>query len=121
MTGATNGRLVFDSDRAAAKVGRRSASVFGRTLLYRSDRWTVDVVVHSGAADLRLFHGQVLDERSGAPLARAEVTLDDDVVRTDDFGQFSLSEIMRPGQRVLRVRTDDHELICPIPADQADE
>jgi len=115
VTGATNGRLVFDSDRAAAKVGRRSASVFGRTLLYRSDRWTVDVVVHSGAADLRLFHGQVLDERSGAPLARAEVTLDDDVVRTDDFGQFALSAIRRDGQRVLHVRTADQQLLCAIP------
>jgi len=112
---------VFDSHRAAAQVGRRSASVYGRTLLFRYGRYTVDLVVHPGAADLRLFHGQVVDERSGAPLAKAEVSLDgDEGARTDEFGQFALSAIRVDAQRVLQIRTPDHDLICAIPPTAAD-
>lgn len=116
MTARRNGRLVFDSERAAANVGRRSGDGFGRMLLFRSDRYAVDVVVHAPADDLRLYHGQVVDERSGSPVASADVRLgDDETVRTDEFGQFSLSELAREGRCVLTVQTSDAELVCPIP------
>jgi hypothetical protein len=116
MRARTNGRLVYDSDRAAARVGKRSAGGFGRTLLYRSDRLVVDLFVHPGTDELRLYHGQVVDERSGSPVAAASVRLaGEGDVPTDEFGQFALSSMSEGEQHLLRVTTTDQELLCAIP------
>jgi hypothetical protein len=121
VRGRKSGRLVFDSDRAAARVGRRSADGCGRMLLFRADRYAVDVVVHAPGNELRLYHGQVVDERSGAPVAAAGVSLDDDgAVRTDEFGQFSLSDLVGAGPRRLRIQVSDGDLECPIPTQSPD-
>lgn len=122
MTGRAGVRLVYDSDRTAAKVGRRSAPACDRTLLFRSDRFAVDLVVQPAADELRIFHGQIVDERAGSPVSRAAVHLGDGdaAVRTDDFGQFSLSDIPGAGDTVLRVRLPEQELRCAIPQSVCD-
>lgn len=120
MNDRTYGRLVFDSERAAAAVGRKSAKAFGRTLLYRSDRIAVDVFVQPGADELLLLHGQVVDANSGEPVPRTDVALAGTCVRTDVFGQFSLSEIAGGSASVLRVRTPEREVLCPIPCAGSD-
>ena len=66
-------RLLYDSDRERHSVGARATVVMDRTLLYRSEPFSVDLIVHSGPDGMWFLHGQIVRERVGTPVTGARV------------------------------------------------
>lgn len=111
------GRLVFDSARANARIGIRSVLTGSRSLVFRSDALTVDLVVQEGGERLAVIQGQVLDEATGTPIPLASVRLGDrgEAVPTDEHGQFAVSSLDRDGPQYLWLDTPERSVLCEIP------
>ena len=115
-------RLIYDSARTVAGVFSRSAPTTERTLLFRADPLSVDLVAQRGSGALCCLHGQVVDGGTGSPVSGVTVQLDDaEVSQTDEYGEFSVSSLEPADGHRLVIGTPDHELVLRIPhADAGD-
>lgn len=113
----SDGVLIFDSARAGALSGARSALPSDRTLLFQAGDLTIDCMVHAGAGNLRLVQGQVVTSETGKPVRAAGIRFvgEPSEVRTDEHGQFALSALVSEDDIVLRVEVDGAEHFCRIP------
>jgi len=111
------GTLLFDSAQDEAMVGTRFGRRPDRTLLYRSESFNVDLLIHATSDGLRYFHGHVTREGEGTPVTGALVRLVDpiDTVTPDEYGQFAVSRLSAEGRATLLVAAGDADLVCEIP------
>ena len=109
--------LLYDSARPEAAFVSRSAIRIDRTLVFRAEAHTVDMVIHEGDGEVGLLLGQVIHERDGNPVSDAPVRFlgETDGSVTDGHGQFSLScdRLDEPGD--LSVELPDTVLLLAIP------
>lgn len=109
-------RLIFDSARSSAAVGVRAVATAGRSLVFRSEDLTVDVVIHSGADDWGYHYGQVIRNADGSPAVGYVVALDEgDGVTTDECGQFSIASLDARAARSLHVRSEEGAVTFALP------
>ena len=111
------GRLLYDSAQERAAVGTRNPGRADRTLLFRADPFSVDLVVHTASNDLRYFHGHVVRDQKGLPVVGAQVRLDAErqSVVTDEHGQFAVSTLDRSPRQCVVIGTEHEEVVCRIP------
>ncbi len=111
------GRLLFDSARQGPMVGTRLGRSPDRTLLFRAEPFSVDLVVHASSDRLLYFHGHVVREQEGTPVTGAEVRLRNspEAVATDEYGQFAVSSLDGGGDETLLITTDAAEVVFRIP------
>ena len=84
-------KLLFDSARTELGLGVRSIASAQRNLVFRSELYSVDVVMYPDGDDFGVIHGQVVHEPSGSPISDGLIRIDDgECVETDDFGQFAI-------------------------------
>ena len=114
---STDAVLLYDSARPEAAFVSRSAIRIDRSLVFRAEAHTVDMVIHGGDADLGLVLGQVVQEDDGTPVAGAAVRWLDEPVGgvTDGLGQFSLPCERLNAGRDLSVELPDTVLLLAIP------
>lgn len=118
------GQLVYDSARTCATVGQRTGLRIDRSLVFESDTYSVDLVLHTGLRDWGYLYGQVIRHADGQPVIDAAVRFDhgEGTVRTDLMGQFTVGISILDAQQVLRVETPRGPIVCTIPSlDEASE
>ena len=111
------GRLIYDSADTGLVTGARSAGRTDRALLFHSADTTLDLMVHTGSNGLCFLQGMIADAGEATPVRDARVRLDrePDAVAPDEHGQFALSTMSPGGDIVLRIETDEAEMVCTIP------
>ena len=118
-----NSHLIYDSSREGASVGSRIGRSADRTLLFRSEPFSVDLVIHRSSDSLRYFHGHVVRDPLGPPVVGACVRLEEsgDGVLTDEFGQFAVSSMTWETKHVLEIGTAGETVMLRVPAADAAE
>ena len=111
------GRLIFDSAQAEYTVGSRAGVTSDRSLSFRSENLSVDLVICADASPLRVMHGQVVHEMGDRPVTLASVRLGDEgeAVQTDEHGQFAVSTLASDSTQFLWIDTPEEQVLCSIP------
>lgn len=120
----SEGKLLYDSARTCATVGQRAGLRIDRSLMFQSNAYSVDLVLHAGLSDWSYVYGQVIQHRDGVPVPNAAIRFEDaeSCVRTDGMGQFTVGINLPDAHQTLRVETPDGPMLCEIPSlDEASE
>ena len=118
MSGTTaTTKLIYDSARSTAEVGMRAVITAGRSLVFRGENLTVDVVVHAGQDAWGYHYGQVIRHSDGSPVSGVDVVLDDgDAVQTDECGQFAVASPNARAAKALHVDPGGDRQTFVLPA-----
>jgi hypothetical protein len=112
-------RLVYDSAQSCATVGSRSGLRIDRSLVFQTDEYTLDVVLHAGLNDWNYLYGQVVRHTDGQAVEGALVRVEDSAVGpvdTDEHGQFTVEAALADERQVLRVEAAGAAFRCTIPS-----
>ena len=80
------------------------------------------MMVFESDEGLRVIHGQVVREPSGAPLSGGTIRLDDGAtIASDDYGQFASAFSPAAPCRVVHVEIGSAHVACTIPGGESHE
>ena len=109
--------LVYDSLRGARDIGTRDlACASERKLLFRSQDICLEVLIQSGGGQLRILHGQLIENPRGRPMPGIEVAMGPETIRTDEYGEFTMTVSDACESRLLYVRDAAFRTTFTIPA-----